>query len=121
VVDDTVIDTEGRSDRCCALLFDQRIECLSWLDEKERAKGESLKENRGMAKRQIQVSKEEDEAVAAAERATRNTDELKRRQAVREYGSGLVRECRWARVGCLERTSRAWVHRYHEGGLKGCG
>ena len=72
-----------------------------------------------MAKRQFQVTNEEYEALAAAERVTRNTYELKRLQAVRLYGSGLASESICEMVGCTERTIRAWVQRYQDGGIEG--
>src|SRR5947209_12694401 len=72
-----------------------------------------------MAKRQFQVNNEEYEALAAAERATRNTYELKRRQAVRLYGSGIASADICEVVGCTERTIRAWVQRYQGGGIDG--
>lgn len=72
-----------------------------------------------MAKRQFEINDEEYEALEAAERATRNTYELKRMQAVRLYGSGTASESICEMVGCAERTIRAWAKRYQGGGIEG--
>jgi transposase len=72
-----------------------------------------------MAKREFQLSEQEQQALQEAERQTRDAYELKRLQAVRLYGSGYgtaqIREL----VGCGERSIRHWSRRYRQAGLSG--
>jgi transposase len=72
-----------------------------------------------MAKRQFQLSEEEQQALQEAERQTRDAYELKRLQAVRLYGSGLASGQIRQLVGCGERSIRQWSQRYRQAGLAG--
>lgn len=72
-----------------------------------------------MGKRQFQLSEKEKAAFEQAEQATRDTYELKRLQAVRLYGSGVVRQSIEVLVGCDERSIRKWSQWYGERGLAG--
>jgi transposase len=72
-----------------------------------------------MAKRQFQLSEQEQQAIQEAERQTRDTYALKRLQAVRLYGSGLSSQQIRNLVGCGERSIRQWSQRYRQAGLVG--
>lgn len=72
-----------------------------------------------MAKRQFQLSEQEQQAIQEAERQTRDAYELKRLQAVRLYGSGLSSTQIRGIVGCAERSIRQWSQRYSQAGLVG--
>jgi len=72
-----------------------------------------------MAKRQFQLSEQEQRAIQEAERQTRDAYELKRLQAVRLYGSGLSSKQIRDLVGCAERSIRQWSQRYRQAGLVG--
>jgi transposase len=72
-----------------------------------------------MAKRQFQLSEQEQQAFQDAERQTRDAYELKRLQAVRLYGSGLASQKIRQVVGCGERSIRQWSQRYRQAGLAG--
>ncbi len=72
-----------------------------------------------MAKRQFQLNAEEQQAIQAAERQTRDAYELRRLQAVRLYGRGLSSQQIRQLVGCGERSIRQWSQRYQQGGLAG--
>lgn len=72
-----------------------------------------------MAKRQFELSEQEQQAIQEAERQTRDVYELKRLQAVRLYGSGLGSGQIRQLVGCGERSIRQWSQRYRQAGLAG--
>jgi len=72
-----------------------------------------------MAKRQFQLSEQEQQAIQEAERQTRDAYELKRLQGVRLYGSGLSSRQIRAIVGCGERSLRQWSRRYRQAGVAG--
>jgi transposase len=72
-----------------------------------------------MAKRQFQLTEQEQQAFREAERRTRDSYGLKRLQAVRLYGSGLATTEIQHLVGCAERTIRQWSQRYQQRGLVG--
>jgi transposase len=72
-----------------------------------------------MAKREFHLRQDEIRQIEQAERATRDTHELKRLQAVRLYGSGLERQVIENLVGCDERSIRKWVQKYQQSGVDG--
>jgi transposase len=72
-----------------------------------------------MAKRQFELSEQEQQAIQDAERQTRDGYELKRLQAVRLYGSGVSSGQIRQLVGCGERSIRQWSQRYRQAGLAG--
>ncbi len=72
-----------------------------------------------MARREFQLSEQEQQAIQGAERQPRDAYELKRLQAVRLYGSGLSTGQIRQLVGCGERSSRQWSQRYRQAGLAG--
>lgn len=72
-----------------------------------------------MAKRQFQLSEQENKAFQEAERQTRDAYELKRLQAVRLYGSGTASSEIRRMVGCGERSIRQWSQRYRQAGWAG--
>ena len=72
-----------------------------------------------MAKRQFQLTEEEQQALGQAERQTRDTYALRRLQAVRLYGSGVpTREIK-RMVNCSDRRIREWSQKYGQQGVEG--
>lgn len=72
-----------------------------------------------MAKRQLQLTEEEQRAFEQAEQQTRDADELRRLQAVRLYGCGVATPEIQQLVGCSDRRIREWTQRYQQQGLAG--
>jgi transposase len=72
-----------------------------------------------MAKRQFQLSREEQTALAEAERQSRDVHERRRLQAVRLYGSGQPQTTIGMVVGCNERSVRKWAAHYRQAGVAG--
>ena len=72
-----------------------------------------------MAKRQFQLSEQQIQELKQAEQQTRDVRELKRLQAVRLYGSGMIQRDIQNVVGCAERSVRQWSQRYLEEGVAG--
>ena len=72
-----------------------------------------------MAKRQFQLSEQEEKQFEQSEAKTRDAHELKRLQAVRLYGSGMERRVIESLVGCDERSIRKWAQKYQQAGLDG--
>jgi len=72
-----------------------------------------------MAKRQFELTKEEQRAFEQAEWQTRDAYELRRLQAVRLYGSGVSTPEIVSLVKCSDRRIREWSQKYREAGLAG--
>jgi transposase len=72
-----------------------------------------------MAKRQLQLTVEEQAAFEQAEWQTRDTYELRRLQAVRLYGSGMPTGEIMRVVKSSDRRIREWSQKYREQGLVG--
>lgn len=72
-----------------------------------------------MARRQFQLTDDEQQAFQAAERQTRDVYALRRLQAVRLYGTGMASHDIQRLVQCAERSIRQWAQRYQQAGLEG--
>jgi len=72
-----------------------------------------------MAKRQFELTAEEQSAFRQAEVQTRDAYELRRLQAVRLYGSGVPTAEIVRLVKCSDRRIREWSQKYTEEGLAG--
>lgn len=72
-----------------------------------------------MAKRQFQLTDDEIEHFRQRESRTRDVHELKRLQATRLYGSGMVLSQIMSGIGCGESSVRQWAMDYRAKGLVG--
>jgi transposase len=72
-----------------------------------------------MAKRQFQLTDEERQALAQAERQTRDAYALRRLQAVRLYGSGAPTAEIMQLIQVSDRRVREWAQKYRQAGLDG--
>jgi len=72
-----------------------------------------------MAKRQVQLTDEERQALERAERQTRDAYELRRLQAVRLYGSGTPTAEIRRLIQVSDRRVREWAQKYRQSGLDG--
>jgi transposase len=72
-----------------------------------------------MAKRQFQLTPDEQNAFEQAEWQTRDAYELRRLQAVRLYGSGVPTPEIMRLVKCSDRRIREWSQKYQAKGLAG--
>ena len=68
-----------------------------------------------MAKRQFELTEEEQRAFEQAEWQTRDAYELRRLQAVRLYGSGVATAEIVRVLNCSDRRIRKWSQKYREG------
>jgi transposase len=72
-----------------------------------------------MGKRHFQLTEKEIQVLAQAEGQTRDTYELRRRQAVRLYGSGWPTEQISQMIQSDARRIREWAQKYRQQGLGG--
>ena len=85
----------------------------------DKLKRSRLKYNGGMAKRQFELTEEEQHAFKQAEWQTRDAYELRRLQAVRLYGSGVATTEIVRTLNCSDRRIREWSQKYQDKGLAG--
>ena len=72
-----------------------------------------------MAKRQFQLTDDEIEHFRQRESRTRDVHELKRLQATRLYGCGMLLSQIMSGIGCGESSVRQWAMDYRAKGLSG--
>src|SRR5215207_4908128 len=72
-----------------------------------------------MAKRQLQLTDQEIGQIREAETRTRDVHELKRLQAIRLYGTGMLLADIQNMTGAGESTIRQWAMAYRAEGLTG--
>jgi len=74
---------------------------------------------KGMATRKFQLTEDEKQRFEQAERQTRDAYELRRLQAVRLYGSGILTSEIRRFIQVSERRIREWTQKYGREGLAG--